>query len=99
MTMRHARFMLLETKKDPIHQRIWGFVMDPFPKMYTIHIKGLLHERWKHWFDGMTVIQLNDDETIIQGFIRDQSELIGVINQIHNLNLKLISVTSTEPEP
>lgn len=66
--------------------------MDRFPKFCTIHIEGKLHERWKDWFGEMTVSSLNNREVLIQGVITDQSALVGMINQIHNLNLELISV-------
>lgn len=70
--------------------------MDQFPRIYTIRIQGVLHDRWKHWFDGMTVTNLDNGEVIIEGLIQDQSALVGVINQIHSLNLWLISVTCKE---
>jgi len=66
--------------------------MEQFPRIYTIRIQGILHDRWKHWFDGMTITNFENGEAIIEGLIQDQSELVGVINQIHNLNLRLISV-------
>lgn len=70
--------------------------MAQYPGLYTIRIQGVLHERWKHWFDGMTVINLEHGEAVIEGLIQDQSELVGVINQIHSLNLRLISVNCKE---
>jgi hypothetical protein len=70
--------------------------MEQFPKHYTIRIQGVLHDRWKNWFDGMTITCLDRDETIIEGLIEDQSALVGVINQIHSLNLKLISINRKE---
>jgi hypothetical protein len=66
--------------------------MNQFPKICTIRIEGNLHERWKDWFDGMTVKNLENGEVLLQGCIEDQSVLIGIINQIHNLNLILVSV-------
>ncbi len=71
--------------------------MDRFPRVYQIRIEGVLHGRWKTWFDGMTVTSLDCGETLIEGLIQDQSVLGGVINQIHNLNLTLISINSIEP--
>jgi len=62
------------------------------PRFYHIHIEGHLPERWKDWFDGMTVTNLENREVLLQGCVQDQSGLVGIINQIHNLNLKLISV-------
>ncbi len=72
--------------------------MVPFPRFYTIRICGSLHERWKNWFDSMTVTNLDNGEVLLQGMIEDQSQLVGIINQIHNLNLWLVSVNSPERE-
>jgi hypothetical protein len=66
--------------------------MKQAPRIYTIRIEGQLHERWKDWFDGMTVTNLENGEILLQGCIQDQSVLVGIINQIHNLNMRLISV-------
>jgi hypothetical protein len=70
--------------------------MTQFPRIYTIRIQGALQDRWKHWFDGMTVANLENGEAMIEGLIQDQSELVGVINKIHSLNLRLISVNCKE---
>jgi hypothetical protein len=70
--------------------------MEQFPSVYTIRIQGRLHDRWKHWFDGMTITCLESGETVIAGLIEDQSALVGVINQIHSLNLRLISINCQE---
>lgn len=66
--------------------------MEEFPRIYSICIQGRLHDRWKNWFAGMTFTNLDGEDTIIEGLIEDQSQLVGVINQIHNLNLKLVSI-------
>jgi hypothetical protein len=73
-------------------------IMGQFPRIYSIRVQGVLPERWKHWFDGMTVTNLECGEAVIEGMIQDQSVLIGVINQIHGLNLGLISVNCVEQE-
>ncbi len=71
--------------------------MERFPRVYQIRIVGVLHERWKTWFDGLTMTNLDCGEALIEGLIQDQSALVGVINQIHSLNLTLISINSIEP--
>lgn len=67
-----------------------------FPRNYTIRFKGTLHERWKDWFDGMTITNLENGESLLHGMVADQSILVGIINQIHSLNLELISVICEE---
>ncbi len=66
--------------------------MSSFPQEYSILIEGHLPDRWNDWFEGMTVTNLDNDEVLLQGTIQDQSVLVGVINQLHNLNLVLVSI-------
>lgn len=64
----------------------------PEPLNETNCQNSALHDRWQAWFDGMTVTRLDCGETIIEGLIQDQSELVGVFNQIYSLNLTLFSI-------
>lgn len=59
--------------------------------IYRIHIKGHLDEHRLRWFEGLTVSQQQNGETIISG-VMDQSALHGVLNRIRDLGLELISV-------
>ena len=63
---------------------------------YQIKIKGHLDARWQTWFDGLTITQTDDGNTIISGIIVDQAALHGVLKKISNLGLTLISVN---PQP
>ncbi len=60
-----------------------------------ITIQGLLDKKWKDCFDGME-INYEGDNTSITGNIKDEAHLHGILNQIRDLNLKLISVNSDE---
>ena len=63
-----------------------------------IEIKGHLDYKWQDWFEGMT-ISYSGDNTVLSGNIVDESFLHGILNQIRDLNLKLISVNpETENE-
>jgi hypothetical protein len=59
-----------------------------------IIVQGHLDAKWKDWFAGM-VISYTGTNTILSGDIKDEAHLHGVLNQIRNLNLTLISVNST----
>ena len=59
---------------------------------YEIRIQGNLHERWLEWFDGFSITNLADGETLLRGTVVDQAALHGVLVRIRDLNLKLISV-------
>lgn len=56
-----------------------------------IKIQGHLDKKWQDWFEGME-LSYEDNYTILTGNIIDESNLHGILNQIRDLNLKLISV-------
>jgi hypothetical protein len=59
-----------------------------------IRIQGLLDKKWKNSFEGME-FRYEGNNTILTGNIKDEAHLHGVLNQIRDLNLKLISVNPT----
>jgi hypothetical protein len=65
-------------------------------KGYTeIKVDGHLDKNRMDWFEGM-VISYEGKNTILSGYIKDEAHLHGVLNQIRDLNLKLISVNSAK---
>ena len=63
---------------------------------YEIRLEGRLDAHWAAWFDGLTVSQEDDGTTVIRGPIADQAALHGVLQQIRDLGLPLISVSRIE---
>ena len=59
--------------------------------MYRIFIKGRLTARLAGVFSGMRV-DSDAENTSLTGWIRDQSELYGLLDCIRNLGLDLVSV-------
>ena len=58
-----------------------------------IKIIGHLDETWKDWFDGVE-ISYEENTTVLICDNKDQAYVHGILNQIRDLNLKLISVNS-----
>ncbi|MGQ7868749.1 hypothetical protein [Sunxiuqinia sp. sy24] len=58
---------------------------------FQIVIKGCIDKEWAEWF-GEIEINYHEDSTILTVELPDQSALHGLLNQIRDLNLKLISV-------
>ena len=56
-----------------------------------IIVQGHLDIKWKDWFEGMA-ISYQGTNTVLSGKIKDEAHLHGILNQIRDLNLKLISV-------
>lgn len=68
------------------------------PDLYEIRIEGHLTQRYTDWFEGMTILPLENGETLLQGMVTDQAALHGLLNRIRDLNLVLRSVTKKDKE-
>jgi hypothetical protein len=64
---------------------------------YQIRIKGHLDDTMAGWFDGLTIFNQEDGDSVLCGPLVDQAALQGVLNRISSLGLTLISV-NTVPE-
>ena len=60
-----------------------------------IIIQGHLDKQWKNSFEGMN-ISYEGDNTILTGYLKDESHMHGILNIIRDLNIKLISVNPAE---
>ena len=63
------------------------------PGRYEIRIKGHLDARWAAWFDGLTLTQEDNGETLLTGSVVDQAALHGVLRKVRDLGIPLLSVT------
>ena len=62
------------------------------PMIYQIRLKGCLTDTWSEWFDGLTITPDDNGETLITGTVTDQAALHGLLKQVRDLGLPLISV-------
>lgn len=62
---------------------------------YEIRVDGRLGARWGAWFDGLTVTAEDDGTTVISGPIVDQAALHGLLQQLRDLGITLLSLTRT----
>lgn len=60
--------------------------------VYQICVQGHLAARWLSRFAGLTITLTPTGETILTGAVVDQAALYGLLNQIQDLGLELISV-------
>jgi hypothetical protein len=68
------------------------------PTVYQIKIKGHLDNTLAGWFDGMAVSNLEEGNALLAGLLPDQAALQGILKQISNLGLTLISVNALPEE-
>ena len=59
---------------------------------YEIRVAGHLDSCRSEWFDGMAVANLEDGETTLTGRVVDQAALHGLLGQVRDMGLTLISV-------
>ena len=66
------------------------------PATYQINVKGKLDEHWADWFNGTNILLEKSLEgtpyTSLTCKVRDQSELLGILNQLNSINLPLLQV-------
>jgi hypothetical protein len=61
---------------------------------YTIKIKGRLDKHWSEWLGNLEISHDNQGNSLLSGNIVDQAALHGILEQIRDLGLTLISLTS-----
>ena len=59
---------------------------------YVITVRGHLDEHWSAWFEGMTITEAANGETLLAGPVIDQAALHGLLIKIRDLGLPLIAV-------
>jgi hypothetical protein len=64
---------------------------------YRICVKGFLDDSWSERFSDMCISNQADGIisplAVLDGSVMDQTELIGVLNNLYELHLPLVSVT------
>ena len=64
-------------------------------RLYQISIRQTLDSTWNEWFAPLEIQPQPDGTTLLIGLLVDQTALHSLLNKIRNLNLELLSVTST----
>jgi hypothetical protein len=70
----------------------------PHSGWYLIRIKGRLASRWAPRFEPMSLTTADDGTTLIQGLVVNQAALHGLLQQVRDTGLPLISVTQPGPD-
>ena len=73
------------------------------PARYRICVKGFLDESWSERFSGMRISNEVPGRVSpmaeLSGPMRDQTELVGVLNSIYEMHLPLLSLEIIDDEP
>jgi hypothetical protein len=65
--------------------------------IYEIRVRGHLSDKRAAWFDGLTIQNLPNGDSLISGPVPDQAALHGLLIRIRDLGLPLLSVVQIEP--
>jgi hypothetical protein len=68
------------------------------PVIYQIRLKGHLGSQWTDWFEGLTITQEEDSNTLLTGPVVDQAALHGLLKKVRDLGMPLVSVNRVEPD-
>jgi hypothetical protein len=66
------------------------------PMIYQIRVQGHLGSQWAEWFQGMTITQECNGDTLLSGPVVDQAALHGLLKKVRDLGLPLLSVIRVE---
>ncbi len=61
--------------------------------IYEIKIKGHLEEHWSDWLGGLDITRDEHGNSLLTGIVADQAALYGILIQIRDLGLTLISIS------
>lgn len=60
--------------------------------VYEIRVQGRLDSRWAERFDGMSITQAGEGDSLLTGPVADQAALYGLLRAVRDLGLPLLSV-------
>jgi hypothetical protein len=61
-----------------------------------IRIKGHIDRDWSDWISDLEITHTPEGETVLTGYVRDQSTLYGLVSRLADLGLDLNSVIVTK---
>jgi len=72
------------------------------PAAYRIYVKGFLDESWSDRFSGLQIenqtSSTGSPTTILQGTLLDQAQLLGVLSNLYEMHMSLITVELLDNE-
>jgi len=69
------------------------------PVIYQIRIRGHLDQCWSDWFEGLTLLALENGDTLLTGPVLDQAALYGILKKVRDAGLPLLAVNCVKPGP
>jgi hypothetical protein len=89
-----------ERKKNPMDPKANDPKNPPDPGgsyRYAIRVEGHLDLHWSEWLEGMTITHEEGGTTLLEGALRDQSALLGLLYKLGDLHLPILSMQRRDP--
>jgi hypothetical protein len=67
------------------------------PMVYQIRVKGHLGPQWSEWFGGLSITLEDNGDTLLTGPVEDQAALHGLLRNVRDLGMPLISAVRVKP--
>jgi len=87
---------LFTTNKDELIMEKWN--KRNSGSIYHIRIKGILNPGSFGWMEDASIINQDDNETLLAIHITDQSALRGLLEHLWNFNFTILSVENSDEE-
>jgi hypothetical protein len=67
------------------------------PCRYAIRVVGHLDAHWSEWLEGMSITHEEGGTTLLEGELIDQSALLGLLDKLADLQLRIRAVERRDP--
>src|SRR5215210_3200012 len=67
------------------------------PIVYQIRLQGHLGPQWTDWFGGLAITLEDNGDTLLTGPVVDQAALHGLLKEVRDLGMPLISAIRVKP--
>jgi hypothetical protein len=75
-----------------------GTSQQPRGDWYEVRVQGRLDPRWAAWLSGLAISHTRDGTTVLRGQLADQAALHGLLHQLRDIGLPLLSVVQVSPD-
>lgn len=84
----------VQDQSDQIHRNSRADIFEG--GIYEIEVGGELDTQWSEWLGDLTIYHDGAGNTLLTGTIPDQSALHGILGQIRDLGLVLVSLKQVD---
>jgi hypothetical protein len=84
------------------HTEVKGHSPRNHASIYRVCVAGTIPDSWANRLGGLQVVREggdgSSDQTLLMGAVRDQAEVLGILNTLHELRLTLLLVEAVDTD-